>query len=478
MAMQIKPDSDGSDCETEIHNRSRDQCKPVTLSCDSVKKKQMTKNFTPSMDPHNENEFPSRSTDIAETQRDTSDDCKDVLGIGDSEHVSHHAVEQSDKKTLKIGISDKLRLLKADQPSINLTAKSSRKRKSSFPVKLSRMCPINCSLGDDQMSETNYLVSPNMNSGVGAEDVSGGSERPEYNGQLDKVDDGQLDKVDDGQLDKVHEGVFSGCDSSHTSSLPEPLDEGHGHSASCPSDNCTESWGSTSQETSRERHTGQDMTDLPDGCSSLNDETALEKKSFKCKFCGVRFARRNNLQIHERSHTGEKPFTCEFCGEEFTGNGRLRRHLRVHTGEKPYQCEVCNARFAGSTDLENHKKIHSGETPYKCEVCGAQFALSGNLKIHKRLHTGAEEKPYKCDVCGAGFVGSGHLHRHKRKHTGEKPYKCDICSAAFAQNGSLQMHKRVHTGEKPFECEICGAKFTQSGNLLRHKKCRHAQENP
>ncbi|PCG94043.1 Zinc finger, C2H2 [Penicillium occitanis (nom. inval.)] len=46
-----------------------------------------------------------------------------------------------------------------------------------------------------------------------------------------------------------------------------------------------------------------------------------------CKFCRRRFARREHLLRHERTHTREKPFHCR-CGKSFTRRDLLSRHLK------------------------------------------------------------------------------------------------------------------------------------------------------
>ena len=52
----------------------------------------------------------------------------------------------------------------------------------------------------------------------------------------------------------------------------------------------------------------------------------ISKKELKCGTCKKQLSTLQNLQIHERIHTGEKPFECKACGRNFTQNQTLKKH--------------------------------------------------------------------------------------------------------------------------------------------------------
>ncbi|XP_077590602.1 uncharacterized protein LOC144208557 [Stigmatopora nigra] len=109
-------------------------------------------------------------------------------------------------------------------------------------------------------------------------------------------------------------------------------------------------------------------------------------KRFGCPQCGKTFRCYSQLEIHQRSHTGEKPFRCTLCGKRYAQKGHLYTHQRTHTGEKPYRCTVCGKGFIQKCTMDMHKRTHTGEKPYVCVQCGKGFTKNCNLKKHLLVH--------------------------------------------------------------------------------------------
>nr|XP_029543078.1 zinc finger protein 184-like [Oncorhynchus nerka] len=86
-----------------------------------------------------------------------------------------------------------------------------------------------------------------------------------------------------------------------------------------------------------------------------------KEKRFLCMFCNKSFSCSQNVEIHQRVHTGEKPFSCTQCHMRFAQAGHLKRHQMVHTGEKPYSCPQCEKRFSRQDQLKIHLNVHTGE---------------------------------------------------------------------------------------------------------------------
>ncbi|XP_068203442.1 gastrula zinc finger protein XlCGF57.1-like isoform X2 [Palaemon carinicauda] len=245
----------------------------------------------------------------------------------------------------------------------------------------------------------------------------------------------------------------------------------------------------------------------------------LNGEKFVCDTCGKHFARKDNLQMHYKVHTGEKDFMCKICKKKFAHKSSLTVHHRLHTGEKNYECDICGWKFAHKSNLVSHIKTHGNNTRcgrdyFPCEICGEVFRLNGSLTRHKRTHingtknmsditehiqiqthpdgvtflctlcnkiylTPAQlkghikykhmtDKSYICEYCGKKFQEIHHLNIHTTIHTGERKFSCGECGKRFSQKSHLRVHVKLHTGEKDFTCEECGKKFFTKSEMKYH----------
>ena len=51
-------------------------------------------------------------------------------------------------------------------------------------------------------------------------------------------------------------------------------------------------------------------------------------KDYRCPFCSKRSKKRQHMQNHIRTHTGELPFECEMCGKKFNQESNCYSHMR------------------------------------------------------------------------------------------------------------------------------------------------------
>ena len=204
-----------------------------------------------------------------------------------------------------------------------------------------------------------------------------------------------------------------------------------------------------------------------------------------CSWCDKRYTRREELVVHERTHTGELPFQCLVCGRAFRRRSLLKRHSLIHQSSenKNIICDVCGAKFSCRSYLRRHKIIHSEDVPYRCVTCSMGFKDPSSYKRHVQRHEGT--KKHFCDSCGKGFLGAYELKCHKLTHTDIKPFSCDICEnpKQFRTKKLLTVHHRkVHLKlEVPkqqetgisYICDLCGLSVSGPTSLRRHKLRRH-----
>uniref|UniRef100_A0A8D2L3C7 Zinc finger protein 398 n=1 Tax=Varanus komodoensis TaxID=61221 RepID=A0A8D2L3C7_VARKO len=221
-----------------------------------------------------------------------------------------------------------------------------------------------------------------------------------------------------------------------------------------------------------------------------------------CSLCPKSFRLKTSLLIHQKTHAagkGESAFVCPECGCGFSHQGQLTRHRavhcpqcgktfirkqhlddhsRTHTGEKPYQCPECEKRFAEKSKLTNHYRIHTGERPYRCGQCDKRFVRAHHLVKHQSSVHQAGAKLYACRECGQSFGHAQAFVSHQAGHAnGERRHRCTECLKTFARRKYLLEHQRMHTGENPYACPRCGKRFRYKQSLKQHLRS-HGDPQP
>ncbi|WAR18152.1 ZNF91-like protein [Mya arenaria] len=241
------------------------------------------------------------------------------------------------------------------------------------------------------------------------------------------------------------------------------------------------------------------------------------KKKHKCRICGRGFARRQYVEDHLRTHTGEKPFKCSVCGKCFGKKSTLKRRNTIdfadvgRDSQQSYSDVLNNILYTQQN--ENHGQNFSpvdlnppvsdfyNSRPniktYPCQVCGKVFCRKDFLERHSVVHTGV--RPYKCEVCGNRRIVDCFPWVQCYKDIDDKPFEEQICVFVLQQTVSMQCRSESPQGhahrregiyvsnsllddidlsaKRIHQCHLCTRSFSSTSDLRRHVMT-HTGEKP
>ena len=124
----------------------------------------------------------------------------------------------------------------------------------------------------------------------------------------------------------------------------------------------------------------------------LNKHVDSRTFKIVCEKCGKKFPVLKRLKTHLYKGECPKLVsvedrTCKVCGVTYVSRNNLQTHLVTHDPANfKYVCKVkgCGKKFAYRNFLVRHQKTHSKEKPFTCPSCKLGFARLFNLCLHRR----------------------------------------------------------------------------------------------
>ncbi|KJH45855.1 zinc finger, C2H2 type [Dictyocaulus viviparus] len=115
-------------------------------------------------------------------------------------------------------------------------------------------------------------------------------------------------------------------------------------------------------------------------------------RPYKCEQCGTEFGRAGGLRRHDSMVHQQKKHACPYEGCKHPGykcTKALAAHIRsVHTLDRPFSCLFCDRTFVRKNDLKVHELTHSTQCEFLCNKCNSSFRRLIYLQKHEKRCSG------------------------------------------------------------------------------------------
>ncbi|VDK44941.1 unnamed protein product, partial [Cylicostephanus goldi] len=105
-------------------------------------------------------------------------------------------------------------------------------------------------------------------------------------------------------------------------------------------------------------------------CQSIR-KCYRNRRPFKCEHCDMVFGRAGGLRRHDMMVHQQIIHACPYEGCDHPGykcTKALTAHIRsVHTLDRPFKCLFCERSFVRKNDLKVHETTHSTQSEYVCK---------------------------------------------------------------------------------------------------------------
>lgn len=93
------------------------------------------------------------------------------------------------------------------------------------------------------------------------------------------------------------------------------------------------------------------------------------------------------IEVKKNKISLSEKYLVDTAKEKVTGQSKLSNSQISDKNLGRYFCKECNKSYNRKNDLDRHIMTHTGEKPFKCEKCSAGFSLKSSLTKHSRTHS-------------------------------------------------------------------------------------------
>ncbi|XP_068622717.1 uncharacterized protein [Battus philenor] len=178
-------------------------------------------------------------------------------------------------------------------------------------------------------------------------------------------------------------------------------------------------------------------------------------KAYTCTICTKSFKNANQFSKHNLVHKRDSsPAQCQICQKEFSNERRLRAHVNtVHHKLRPFKCCHCDYTAARKAELKLHLRSHTGDKPYSCNQCSYRSADHNAMRRHKKMHS--KEGVYKCKYCPYTAIQSTIFTSHMiSKHpnvSSNEIHCCPYCPFKSVSKEKYVVHLSTHRDKEEIQ---------------------------
>ncbi|XP_041988908.1 RE1-silencing transcription factor-like [Aricia agestis] len=171
-------------------------------------------------------------------------------------------------------------------------------------------------------------------------------------------------------------------------------------------------------------------------------------KNYPCSICNKTFKNTHQLSKHKLTHKKGVKAQCHICEKWFNSPERLKiHHSTVHEKLKQFKCGHCDYAAARKVELKLHLRSHTGEKPYSCDQCSYRSSDHNSLRRHKKIHS--KEESYKCKYCPFTSIQSTSFTKHMISNhpnmSSKEIHSCPYCPFKSINKKKFVIHLTTHS---------------------------------